>query len=388
MVSDHDETSPPILAHFQAFANNFVEGTGAAASCRVVNRIVNRLPAGRCFGYPAPMQQQRPTYRTPQQQPQRVPKAKKKRGCFGKLLILLLVLAALFLVITLVFNALTRLFGNPDEYMDQSSMSQAGNTSMSVAERQNSYDTPFHWAGATWENNRIVYYNGGRCRSLAGIDVSDHQGWIDWSQVANDGIEFAMIRLGSRGYTYGDLYTDEQAVNNLAGASAAGLKTGAYFFSQATTVEEAKAEADLALSILGGRWLDFPVAYDHEIIGADNARADDLDTETISACAKAFCDRIVAGGYEAMVYGNNSDMARYSASVLGFSTAGEQGAGSKASAKALPVWHAEYNTNSPIVWYDICMWQYSNTGRVKGISGNVDLDILLLDSPQQILTSD
>lgn len=300
----------------------------------------------------------------------------------------LVLLAAVLLIITLVFNALTKLFGNPDDYSGSASQSQADDPSLSVPERQNSYDTPFHWAGATWELGRIAYYENGQRLSLAGVDVSDHQGWIDWNQVAADGIDFAMVRIGCRGYTYGDLYVDEQAVNNLDNAAYAGLKVGAYFFSQATSVKEAEEEADLVLSVLAGRWLDLPVAFDHEIINSEGARADDLDPETISACAKAFCDRIEKGGYEAMVYGNSSDMARYLPSVLGFSTAGIQGAGSRESAKALPVWHAEYNTNSPIVWYDICMWQYTNAGRVAGISGDVDLDMLLLNAPQRILTSD
>ena len=89
-------------------------------------------------------------------------------------------------------------------------------------------------------------------KSVLGIDVSDHQKEIDWQQVADAGFEFAMIRIGYRGYTSGGLYEDAQAKTNLREARAAGLKVGAYFFSQATTISEAAMEAAYCLDILDG----------------------------------------------------------------------------------------------------------------------------------------
>lgn len=225
------------------------------------------------------------------------------------------------------------------------------------------YVSPYDWAGLERDGDRLAYYEQGALRSRLGIDVSSHQGTVDWEAVAADGIDFALVRLGNRGYTEGSLHVDEQSAANLDGARAAGLDVGAYFFSQATTVEEALEEADLALKLLDGRTLELPVAFDHEPVPDEAGRANRVDGQTLTACALAFCERLEAAGYATMVYGNAGDMARYDRTALG----------------GRPVWFAEYHVATPNAPFDFTLWQYSNSGDVQGVSTPVDMNLLFLE---------
>lgn len=194
--------------------------------------------------------------------------------------------------------------------------------------------------------------------SIPGIDVSSHQGQIDWEAVKASGIRFAIIRLGYRGYNSGTLHTDEMALQNLSGAKAAGLKIGAYFFSQAITTEEARAEAHHALQVLGGMALDLPLVYDWEFV-SESARTGSVTSETLMACIHAFCDEVERQGYEPMVYFNQSlakDMLQ-----LEYLT-------------RYPFWLAMYSDQMTYP-YKIRFWQYSDQGSIPGITGNVDLDL-------------
>ena len=207
-----------------------------------------------------------------------------------------------------------------------------------------------------------IRYLSGTVHSHAGIDVSEHNGEIDWEAVAADGVEFVMIRVGNRGYTAGELYKDERFDENYEGARAAGLKVGAYFFSQAVTVQEAAEEAEFTLNVLKGLKLDLPVAYDWELIGQENARADDIDRETLTACTSEFCGRI-AKKFDAMIYTN-----AYQCYYL--LAPGEL--------SAYPIWFASY-ADTPILYYSFDIWQYSDKGSVKGISKPVDMNICFFD---------
>ena len=208
------------------------------------------------------------------------------------------------------------------------------------------------------EKGRVTYVKDGR-RARAGIDVSTHQKEIDWPAVAADGVDFAMLRLGHRGYTEGGLFLDQTFAQNLRGALDAGLDVGVYFFSQAVTPQEAEEEADYILQVLDGQALAFPVAFDWESIPGDTARTDGLDGETLTQCAAAFCARIADAGYRPAVYFNRTqgylhydlrDLADYQ------------------------LWLAEYGA-VPDFYYHFDLWQYSHTGRVAGIQGDVDLDL-------------
>lgn len=193
--------------------------------------------------------------------------------------------------------------------------------------------------------------------SIPGIDVSHHQGGIDWQQVADAGVEFAFIRLGYRGYKDGLLHADEQARANLEGARSAGLKIGGYMFSQALTTQEAEEEAAFALEILGDTQLDLPLVFDWEYV-SDTARTANVTEKTLMACVEAFCTAVEAAGAEPMVY-FNQDLAntRLDLEKLDY-----------------PFWLAKYtdNLNYP---HKIRCWQYTDQGRIPGISEDVDIDL-------------
>lgn len=196
-------------------------------------------------------------------------------------------------------------------------------------------------------------------QAITGVDVSSHQGEIDWSAVAGDGIGFAMLRIGNRGYSQGGLKQDACFEANYAGARENGLDVGVYIFSQAISVEEAVEEAEFVLSILDGRELQMPVVFDWEEIDGDVARTDNVDVETVTACAVAFCRRIAEAGYDTAVYCNGMvGYLRYDISQL----------------QHLPIWYAEYRA-WPSFAYAIDMWQYTSSGKVAGISGNADLNL-------------
>ena len=194
--------------------------------------------------------------------------------------------------------------------------------------------------------------------SLLGVDVSEHQGEIDWQQVADAGIEFAIIRVGFRGYGSGKLVADELAIANIEGARAAGLKVGGYFYSQAISVEEAVAEAEFAMELLEGYPLDMPLVYDWEYVSSD-ARTGSMDPDTVTACTAAFCDAVRAGGYTPMYY-SNLDLA---GSLFQLS-----------QLQDYPFWLAMYSDQMTYL-YKIGMWQYTASGSVPGITGGVDLNL-------------
>ncbi len=193
-----------------------------------------------------------------------------------------------------------------------------------------------------------------------GIDVSTHQGEIDWERVAEAGVEFAMIRAGRRGYTEGGLYEDERFRQNIEGAAAAGLNVGVYFFSQAISAAEAREEAAYLLErIAENDTLTYPVVFDWEpIVGAD-ARTDGLNSAVLTACARAFCEEIASAGYAPAVYFNAE------IGYLGYRLD---------QLTDYEFWLAEYH-DAPTFYYGFGLWQYASSGSVPGIEGAVDMDL-------------
>ena len=199
--------------------------------------------------------------------------------------------------------------------------------------------------------------------TMPGIDVSYYQGEIDWEKVKASGIEFAIIRLGYRGYgAEGKLMEDKMAYENLEGALDAGLKVGIYFFSQATNAEEALEEADYVLERIEKYDITMPVVYDWEFI-SDEARTAKMDPRTLTDCYLAFCGKIAEAGYTPMVY-FNTHMSR----TMLYLTELEQ----------YPFWLALYSDRMTFP-YRIEMWQYTDSGRVPGIAGNVDVNLMFTD---------
>ena len=192
-----------------------------------------------------------------------------------------------------------------------------------------------------------------------GVDVSKYQGEIDWEQVAAAGIRFAIIRVGGRGYGQaGNLFADETAQKNYEGAKAAGLQVGAYFFSQAISPEEAVEEAEYTLEQIKSWDLDLPVVYDWEYI-SETARTANTDAKTVTACAEAFCNWITRIGLDAMLY------VRPESQMLDLETLA-----------AYKRWVALYSETMDYP-HQFTMWQYTKTGKVPGINGDVDINIYL-----------
>lgn len=189
-----------------------------------------------------------------------------------------------------------------------------------------------------------------------GIDISKHNGNIDWNAVKNAGVNYVILRCGYRGSATGVLVEDEKFRSNIQGAQAAGLKVGIYFFSQAVSEREAIEEASLAISLIRNYKITYPVYMDVE---AANGRADGLDAGTRTQIIKAFCETIRNSGYTAGVYANKTWLSS------------KMNVGSLGSYK---IWLAQYAA-TPTYSGRYEMWQYSSTGKIAGISGNVDLNI-------------
>ncbi len=208
------------------------------------------------------------------------------------------------------------------------------------------------------------YSQNGKPASLEGVDVSSYSGEIDWQSVKNSGVDFAMIRIGGRGYgDDGALYADDKAIENITNAKNAGIMVGVYFFSQAITTQEAIDEADYVKKLLGDIKLDFPVAYDWEIIKDDDARTDSVSAAQATECAKAFCERVRQSGYTPMLYSPSQELYfKYDLSRL----------------SDIDIWYCEYS-DVPTFYYEFSMWQYSSTATVSGIEGDVDLNICFTD---------
>lgn len=270
---------------------------------------------------------------------------------------------AIVLVLALVFGGIAVGL----RMLSGTSVLPLGQTSaLSASEPTSRYESPYNWQNLDRTGGRYTFRIDGKVMSRLGIDVSENQQDIDWVAVADDGIEFAIVRLGYRGTGTGAIRLDERFGENLSGAQDAGLDCGVYFFSQATTVEEAQEEADFVLANLSGVQLQYPVVYDCEEVaaGAGTSRTSGMSKAEMTACARAFCERIEAAGYHAMVYGNTRDLARYNVRELA----------------GYPLWYAEYGMPTPTVMLDFTMWQYSNDGHVAGISTAVDMNIDLSEA--------
>lgn len=198
-----------------------------------------------------------------------------------------------------------------------------------------------------------------------GIDVSKFQGNIDWEQVAKSNIDFAIVRLGYRGYSNGKLMIDPKYVRNMKGASDAGVRTGVYFFSQAVNKGEALEEARLVINSLAAYEVDFPVAFDTEKIKFGTSRTKDLTVEELTEITDTFCSEVKKAGYRPVIYAN----AQWLTTKLDLTKLTDY-----------EIWYADYeyadHGDAPLYPYDFAMWQYTNKGKVAGIDGDVDLNIL------------
>ena len=218
---------------------------------------------------------------------------------------------------------------------------------------------PYDLNGFSGENLSMNYSGGDGVKVMRGIDVSKFQGDIDWQQVKEAGIEFAILRLGIRGYGTGEMKMDDRFMDNYYGALQAGIKVGVYFFSAAINEEEAREEADYVLHAIDGLSIEMPVVFDTEPILYDDARTDDLTPNELTAITCAFCDRIRESGYKPMIYANSKRFT----TVLHLE-----------ELEAYDKWLADYR-DKPDYPYAFKMWQFTEKGSVPGIAGNVDIDL-------------
>ena len=191
-----------------------------------------------------------------------------------------------------------------------------------------------------------------------GIDVSKWNGNIDWNKVKNSGVNYVIIRCGYRGSSEGALIEDPKFKANIKGATAAGLKVGVYFFTQAVNEVEAVEEASMCINLIRGYSLSFPVYIDVE---ASNGRADSISASQRTANIKAFCGTIQNAGYTAGVYANRTWFTSKinTAQITGYK-----------------IWLAQYAASVSYNASRYDMWQYTSKGSIQGITGKVDMNIL------------
>ncbi len=216
-------------------------------------------------------------------------------------------------------------------------------------------------------DGRLHYFlpDGTRARAL-GVDVSYYNEDVNWQQVRAQGIDFAIVRIGGRGWTYGRIYDDARTGQYLHNAREAGIRVGVYFYSTAGTEREGAAEARAVLKMLDGQTLDLPVFIDVEESGEyPRGRADLLSREERTRAVLAFCRVIEDAGYETGIYSGQY----FFRTNLYFDSLGDR-----------MIWIANYSASERNQipgfsrGYDI--WQFTDRGQVKGITGYTDLDVI------------
>lgn len=205
----------------------------------------------------------------------------------------------------------------------------------------------------------VEYVENGQVISYKGIDVSKHQGEIDWAKVAADGVKFAFIRVGNRGYGSGAIVEDAQFEANIKGAISNGIQVGVYFFSQAINEQEAMEEAKFVLDKIAPYKVQCPIVIDVEKVADSEARMNKISSEQRTANTLVFLQAVEDAGYEAMLY-HNMEMGLLMLDLAQFEEYNK--------------WFAYYNKE---IYYPYAfdVWQYSDKGRVNGINGDVDLNI-------------
>ncbi len=258
----------------------------------------------------------------------------------------LIIMAAALFMVACIFTVIYMVLGNYD----------------GLGLRRGMPENPYNMSAFTKEGGR-VYYEDDTYTSLTGIDVSYYQKEIDWEKVKADGVDFAMIRLGYRGSESGEIQMDSRFKENLKGARRAGLDVGVYFFSQAVSAEEAIEEARYVIRHIRGKGVHYPVAFDMEPVNGENDRISGLDQTERTQIADAFCKVIERNGYTPVIYGNPHWLQ--TRLEMGYLT-------------GYDTWLAHYTSQTEYP-YAFRIWQYSDRGRVDGIKGRVDLDIMLIE---------
>ncbi|MBF1117493.1 MAG: hypothetical protein HXL58_01435 [Solobacterium sp.] len=219
----------------------------------------------------------------------------------------------------------------------------------------------YNWDNLTWSNG-FPSYEDDTYTSEIGIDVSSHQKSIDWAAVKNSGVKFAMIQVGYRGYETGALMDDAYFEENIQGAIENGIDVGVYFFSQAVSAEEARAEADFVLERVKKYKLQLPIVFDLEEVSNATDRVENTTSEERTQAAVTFMNHIKNAGYQAMVYSSSQLFE----TVFDINYLHDY-----------DFWVADYSS-VPNFSYHFSIWQYTDAGTVDGISTNVDMNIMFV----------
>ena len=205
----------------------------------------------------------------------------------------------------------------------------------------------------------FMHYSDDGFTSCVGVDVSKWNGDIDFDTLKQQGVEFVIVRAGFRGYETGDIVADERFSEYVEGALNAGLKVGAYFYSQAIDEDEAVEEAMFVLDSIAGYDIEMPVYFDTEDVRQGESRTDIMATANFNMNAKAFCETIESYGYRAGIYASqewirkNLDLAQLA---------------------DYEIWYASYNS-TPGREHGFDMWQYTDSGCLEGCYEYLDLNV-------------
>lgn len=221
--------------------------------------------------------------------------------------------------------------------------------------KKNDYDFE---ANLTREEGRLSYKDGKR-EAVLGVDLSKYNGNVDFKKLKDAGIQFAMLRLGSRGYGSGTITLDDKFVEYAQNAAVSGIMTGAYFYSSAINETEAVEEANYIVGAVSGFNVKYPIAIDIERVSGDSSRTEKLTNEERTKIVKTFCDTVKGYGYNPIIYSTRDMLI----SGLNLEELDEY-----------DVWLADEKipTDYP---YRFSIWQYSQRGNIEGVDGDVDLDL-------------
>ncbi len=249
------------------------------------------------------------------------------------------------------------IFANHSHSLQQSEYTYTPTVEVQMEEESlsyNDYDNSY-----LYYDNGFAAYDDDRYTSRLGVDVSYHNGNIDWASVKASGVKFAMIRVGYRGYDQGTISEDPYFRQNIEGAIAQGIDVGVYFFSQAINEEEAAEEAKFVIEMIHDYNITMPVVYDMEYYSGADARANEISRTQRTDNAVIFLENVKNAGYTPMIYASTGTYhTLFNADYL----------------TEYELWIAEYNASCSYA-YDYAIWQYSSTGYINGISTNVDLNM-------------
>lgn len=213
------------------------------------------------------------------------------------------------------------------------------------------------------QSDIMKYFVDGKQVSYVGVDLSKYQDYVDFVKLKKAGIDYVMLRVGSRGYGTGQLTLDDYYLDNIKRATDAGLDIGLYFYSQAITLDEAVEEANFVLSNIGDYKITYPIAFDMELINNDTSRIENLTREEKTNITKKFLETIKNAGYMPMIYGNKEWLIK------------------KIDLSKLTdydVWLSQPG-DIPDYPYKFTMWQYSTTTGIDGIAGYANMNISFID---------